>query len=161
MDLILWRHAEAEEPKPGMSDMKRRLTPRGEKQARVVGRWLRQQLPKGTRILVSPAMRTQQTVLPLELPYDTDERIGPQATPTDLLTAAGWPNLPKAVLVVGHQPTLGALASLLVCGKEGVPMDTASHSFSIRKGAVWWISRKDKPGDDKTFLRAVIGPELL
>ena len=153
MDLILWRHAEAEEPKSGMSDMKRRLTPRGEKQARLVGRWLRQQLPKGARILVSPAMRTQQTVLPLELPYDTDERIGPQATTTDLLTAAGWPNLPAAVLIVGHQPTLGELASLLVCGKEG--------DFSIRKGSVWWVSRKNKPGDDKAFLRAVIGPDML
>lgn len=153
MDLILWRHAEAEEPKPGMSDMKRRLTPRGEKQARLVGRWLRAQLPKGTRILVSPAMRTQQTVLPLELPYDTDERIGPAATANDLLTAAGWPDLPAAVLIVGHQPTLGHLASLLLCGKEG--------EFSIRKGTVWWISRKNKPGDDKTFLRAAIGPEML
>ncbi|MDP2793768.1 MAG: histidine phosphatase family protein [Sulfurisoma sp.] len=153
MDLILWRHAEAEEAKIGMSDMKRRLTPRGEKQARTVGRWLRQHLPKSTRILVSPAMRTQQTVLPLELPYDTDEHIGPQASPADLIKAAGWPNLPAAVLIVGHQPTLGALASLLVCGKEG--------DFSIRKGAVWWVSRKNKPGDDDTFLRAVIGPDLL
>ena len=153
MELILWRHAEAEEPKSGMSDMKRRLTPRGEKQARVVGRWLRQKLPKGTRILVSPAIRTQQTVLPLELPYDTDERLGPQATPADLFAAAGWPNLPSAVLIVGHQPALGALASLLVCGQEG--------DFSVRKGSVWWISRKTKPGDDKTFLRAVIGPDLL
>lgn len=153
MDLILWRHAEAEEPKSGMSDMKRRLTPRGEKQARLVSRWLRQQLPKGTRILVSPAMRTQQTVLPLELPYDTEERIGPQASPADLLEAAGWPNPASAVLIVGHQPTLGALASLLVCGKEG--------DFSIRKGAVWWIGRKTKPGDDRAFLRAVIGPDLL
>lgn len=153
MDLILWRHAEAEEPKPGISDMKRRLTPRGEKQARLVGRWLRQRLPKGTRILVSPAMRTQQTVLPLELPYDTEERIGPQAGPSDLIQAAGWPNLPDAVLIVGHQPALGELASLLVCGKDG--------GFPIRKGVVWWISRKDRPDDDKTFLRAVIGPDLL
>jgi phosphohistidine phosphatase len=153
MDLILWRHAEAEELRPGMSDLKRRLTPRGEKQARLVGRWLRQQLPKGAHILVSPAMRTQQTVLPLELPYDTEEGIGPAATATDLLAAAGWPNPPKAVLIVGHQPTLGQLASLLICGKEG--------EFSIRKGSVWWISRKEKPGDDKTFLRAVIGPEML
>jgi len=161
MDLILWRHAEAEEPKPGLSDLKRRLTPRGEKQAQLVGRWLRQRLPKKTRILVSPAMRTQQTVLPLELPYDTVEAVGPSASPTGLLAAAGWPNLSDAVLIVGHQPTLGQLASLLICGTEGVPGDTATHNFSVRKGAVWWISRKEKPGDDRSFLRAVIGPELL
>ncbi|MBU0752154.1 MAG: histidine phosphatase family protein [Gammaproteobacteria bacterium] len=153
MDLILWRHAEAEESKAGLSDMKRRLTPRGEKQARVVGRWLRRQLPKGARILVSPSMRTQQTVLPLDLPYDTDDRIGPGATPSDLLAAAGWPNPSTAVVIVGHQPTLGALASLLVCGKE--------EGFSVRKGSIWWISRKNKPGDDGVFLRAVIGPDML
>jgi phosphohistidine phosphatase len=153
MDLILWRHAEAEEPKRGLTDLKRRLTSKGEKQAKLVGSWLKDRLPKGTRILVSPAMRTQQTVLPLELPYDTDERIGPSANTADILAAAGWPNRPEAVLVVGHQPTLGALASLLVCGKES--------DFAIRKGAVWWISRRNKPGDDKPFLRAVIGPEML
>ena len=33
MDLILWRHAEAEEAAPGGGDSERELTPRGEKQA--------------------------------------------------------------------------------------------------------------------------------
>ncbi len=153
MDLILWRHAEAEEIRRGLTDLKRRLTPRGEKQARLMARWLKQRLPKDTRILVSPAMRTQQTVLPLELPYETDEQIGPGATSANLLGAAGWPNLPAAVLLVGHQPALGKLVSGLICGQE--------NEFSVRKGSVWWISRKEKSDDEGAFLRAVIGTEML
>jgi len=153
MELILWRHAEAEDARRGLADMKRRLTPRGEKQARLVGRWLRSRLPKNTRILASPAMRTQQTVLSLELGYDTEARIGPEGNAADLLAAAGWPNLPSAVLIVGHQPALGALASLLLCGEES--------DMSIRKGAVWWVANRRKEPDERTFLRAVIAPEML
>jgi phosphohistidine phosphatase len=151
MELILWRHAEAEDARRGQSDMKRRLTPRGEKQARLVGRWLKSRLPKNTRIMVSPAMRTQQTVLSLELAYETEERIGTAATPADLLATTGWPNPPTAVLLVGHQPTLGQLASLLLFGAES--------DLAMKKGAAWWIS--SKTGGDEIFLRAVLGPDML
>ena len=62
MDLILWRHAEAEEAQPGMSDLERALTSKGQKQARRMGQWLNTQLPDSCRILCSPAVRTLQTV---------------------------------------------------------------------------------------------------
>ena len=65
MDLILWRHAEAEDGSP---DAKRKLTPRGRKQAKQVARWLKQRLPADARILVSPAIRAMQTAEALELP---------------------------------------------------------------------------------------------
>ena len=61
MDLILWRHAEAQEWTQGCDDMARRLTSRGEKQAARMAGWLDRQLPDNTRILVSPARRTEQT----------------------------------------------------------------------------------------------------
>lgn len=156
MDLILWRHAEAEDAHLGQSDMKRRLTPKGEKQARLVGAWLKHHLPDDTRVLVSPALRTQQTVLPLDLPYATEARIGTSATAADLLAVAGWPNAASesgAVLLIGHQPTLGELASLLLFGKES--------DLTVKKGAAWWISSKSRAGSDEVFLRAVIGPDML
>jgi phosphohistidine phosphatase len=156
MELILWRHAEAEDPRHGMSDLKRRLTPKGEKQARLVGAWLKHHLPADTRVLVSPALRCQQTALPADLPYATDERIGTAATASDLLAAAGWPDAASeagAVLLVGHQPTLGEVASLLLFGAES--------DLMVKKGAAWWISSKNKAGDEQIFLRAVMGPELL
>jgi phosphohistidine phosphatase len=42
MDLILWRHAEAED---GLPDLERRLTPRGQKHAARIAQWLLQRLP--------------------------------------------------------------------------------------------------------------------
>ena len=58
MDLILWRHADAE---PGEPDLGRRLTAKGIKQAERMAGWLDRRLPDGCRILVSPADRAQQT----------------------------------------------------------------------------------------------------
>ncbi|HSO07654.1 MAG TPA: histidine phosphatase family protein, partial [Pelomicrobium sp.] len=58
MDLILWRHAEAED---GVPDLARKLTPKGVKQAKRIAKWLRPRLPADTRVIVSPARRALQT----------------------------------------------------------------------------------------------------
>ena len=63
MDLILWRHAEAHVIKEGQSDLERTLTTKGERQAQRMAEWLNQRLAHSTRILVSPAVRTQQTAI--------------------------------------------------------------------------------------------------
>ena len=63
MDLILWRHCEAE---PGEPDLGRRLTSKGVKQAERMAAWLDSHLPDTCRILVSPADRAQQTALALQ-----------------------------------------------------------------------------------------------
>lgn len=156
MDLLLWRHAEAEE---GTPDLKRKLTARGEKQARQMGEWIKAHAPKQLRIIVSPAVRAQQTAKALGEPYETDSRLGPNAGVSDLLAAIGWPDGEQkggrcsAVLVVGHQPTLGRLASLLLAGQES--------DWSIKKGAVWWFSNRVRLGETQTVLRAVIPPGTI
>ena len=61
MDLILWRHAEAEDVEDGSEDLARALTPRGEKQAARMAAWLDRQLPEGLRI---SACSVQPTVSP-------------------------------------------------------------------------------------------------
>jgi phosphohistidine phosphatase len=149
MDLILWRHAEAEE---GLNDHERRLTPRGVKQAEKMAEWLRARLPEGARILVSPAKRTQQTVKPLDAKFETVDAVGVGASAAAVLAAAGWPDGKGAVLVVGHQPTLGEVASLLLCGDEGM-------SLSVKKGAVWWFSRRSRDGN-ATALKVVMSADL-
>ena len=58
MDLILWRHAEAEEGGP---DLERRLTARGHKHAARVAKWLLQRLPSKCTVIASPARRARQT----------------------------------------------------------------------------------------------------
>lgn len=153
MDLILWRHAEAEEASENQPDAKRRLTARGDKQAHAMAKWLRAHLPKKTRILVSPTMRTQQTAHALALPFEIEPKIGVGADAADLIAAAHWPEHSGAVLLVGHQPTLGRLASLLLSGIEA--------DWSFKKGAVWWFSKRSREGRDQTVLRAVMNPEML
>lgn len=153
MDLILWRHAEAEEARHDQPDAKRRLTPHGEKQARLVAQWLKERLPKKTRILVSPAIRCQQTAHALALPFEIEPKIGVGADVADLLAVAQWPDSPGAVLLIGHQPTLGRLAALLLSGTEA--------DWSVKKGAVWWFSRRSRENREQTVLRAVITPALL
>ncbi len=149
MDLILWRHAEAED---GAPDAKRKLTERGRKQARQAARWLRKRLPADARILVSPAVRAVQTAQALELPIETLDKLGTGASAASLLGAAGWPHAGGTVVIVGHQPTLGRAAALLLTG------DAAD--WNVRKGAVWWFTRRARDGGEETILRAVIGPDL-
>ena len=155
MDLLLWRHAEAEDGSP---DLKRKLTARGEKQSKKMAEWLHQHAPKKLRILVSPAVRCQQTAQALGLPFETDKRLGTDGNVVSLLAAVGWPEGGdaakgnSAVLVVGHQPTLGQAAALLLSGEE--------DDWTIKKGAVWWFSNRTRQGESQTVLRAMIPPDL-
>ena len=152
MDLSLWRHAEADDGEGATPDHKRRLTARGETQAKQVARWLRQHLPRKHRILVSPAERTQQTAHALEMPYEIEPHLGTGASATDVLTVAGWPDQSGAVVVIGHQPTLGRIAALLLGGQES--------DWSIKKGGVWWFSSRVRNDEPQTVLRAVLNPDF-
>jgi phosphohistidine phosphatase len=150
MDLILWRHAEAE---PGEPDLGRRLTSKGIKQAERMGAWLDTHLPDGTRILVSPADRAQQTAMGLKRKFRTVDEIAPGASVATVLAAAGWPDSREPVLIVGHQPTLGELAAFLLSGEESY--------WSVKKGAVWWLSNRNRDGSTAVVLRVVIGPDFV
>ncbi|CAG0929684.1 MAG: histidine phosphatase family protein [Rhodocyclaceae bacterium] len=150
MDLILWRHAEAED---GAPDAKRRLTARGRKQAKQVARWLKKRLPADARILSSPAVRAMQTAQALERPFEEAGKLGTAASAASLLGAVGWPQGGGTVVVVGHQPTLGRAAALLLTG------DAAE--WSVRKGALWWFTCRVRNGVSETVLRAVVAPDLV
>lgn len=150
MDLILWRHADAQD---GIPDLSRTLTAKGVKQAQRMAEWLQAHLPKDTRILVSPATRARQTADALGLDYTITEKIAPGTDATRLLAAAGWPDAPGAVLLVGHQPGLGLAAGLLLCGEE--------CELSIKKGGVVWLSNRVRGNRPQTVIKAVMTPELL
>lgn len=150
MELILWRHAEAED---GLPDLARELTGKGRKQAKQMAAWLNDRLPADTRILVSPAARTQQTVAALERDFSTLQELAPDATARQLLDAAGWPANPQSILIVGHQPTLGEAAALAMTGKVA--------GWSVKKGAIWWLSSRSRLTANECTLRAVIAPDQL
>jgi phosphohistidine phosphatase len=153
MDLILWRHAEAIEHDADLPDLERPLTARGERQAARIAAWLNRQLPATTRVLASPAKRTQQTALALERKFRTVAAIAPDAPAQAVLDAARWPNAKEPVLVIGHQPTLGLVASLLLTG--------AAQSLAVKKGAVWWLRSREREGEGQVVLVAALGPEQV
>ena len=150
MDLILWRHADAED---GIPDVSRKLTAKGEKQAQRVAVWLKTRLPEVPRILVSPAKRAQQTAQALTHDFQTVKELGVGADATAILAAAGWPDAKGAVVIVGHQPTLGRVAALLLAGEEA--------DWSVKKGGLWWCTNRVRQEETQTILRAVVSPELI
>lgn len=153
MDLILWRHAEAEDAAAGETDLERALTVKGHKQARRMGQWLASQLPDSCKVLVSPALRTLQTAEPLGRKFKIHADLAPGADPEDILRAANWPGAKESVLVIGHQPTLGQVAALLMTGEE---MD-----WDIRKASAWWFAQRE-PGDPRSlYLKAVMSADLV
>lgn len=153
MDLILWRHAEAQDPEVGQDDLTRELTSRGEKQAKRMAAWLDRQLPEVTRILVSPAKRTEQTAQALARKYKIRSELVPGCTVEQLLAAAQWPDAKHTVLVIGHQPVLGQTIAQL--------MGLNAHECAVKRGAVWWLRNRERDAQSETVVVTVQSPEVL
>lgn len=146
MDLILWRHADAED---GVPDEARRLTAKGRKQAQKMAAWLATRLPADCRVLVSPAVRARETAAAYTENGVIEKAVSTAATPQGVLKAAGWPGGSGTVMVVGHQPTLGAVAALVLTGEAA--------AWSLKKGAIWWLMHDA----DGVRVKAMITPGIL
>jgi phosphohistidine phosphatase len=151
MDLILWRHAEAEPAEAEDADLKRALTPKGKRHAARVGAWLHRQLPDDVRVLSSPAKRCIQTVEALGRNYKLVDALAPDSTPEAILDACGWPTHRQPALIVGHQPLLGHIASLVLCG--------GMQDWRVRKAGVFWITHKG--GLEAPYVKLVVGPDFI
>lgn len=160
MNLILWRHAEAIDlgtpVTPGCKrDLERKLTERGQQQAAVSARWLKTYLKRDFRVMSSPALRALQTAKAFTDKPDIMQDLHPLADASHILAAINWPQ-GKDVIVVGHQPWLGRVASLLLSGQE--------QDWSVKKSAIWWLSHRVRKHEDQenpqTLLRLVLPPDL-
>jgi phosphohistidine phosphatase len=153
MDLILWRHAEAEVGSPELPDIERALTRKGRKQAARMARWLKSTLPRDAIILVSPARRTQQTAQALGMRYRTRDELAPGKSVEDILAAAGWPAGNGAVVIVGHNPALGEAGALLLINKPA--------EWTLKKAGVWWFSNCGAEVEGQAVLEAAMSPRVL
>lgn len=136
-----------------MPDSERKLTAKGEKQAARMAKWLRARVPDDALVLASPARRTQQTASALTRDFKTVPELGLAATAEGVLRAAGWPAKDATVVVVGHQPTLGETAALLLTG--------AKEPWLVKKGAIVWVTRRAGDAHGAPQLRAALAPDLL
>ena len=153
MNLVLWRHAEAHELRDGGDDLDRTLTPKGEKQAKRMGQWLDRQLPDLTRILVSPARRTEQTAQALGRKFKIRQELAPGGTVAQLLELVLWPDDKSTVLVIGHQPLLGQSISQL--------LGLSASECAVKRGAIWWLRSRERDTVSQTVVVTVQSPENL
>jgi phosphohistidine phosphatase len=109
--LLVLRHAQTEDIRPGSRDTERRLTPDGERQARQVGEYLRAQGITVDNVLCSSAARARKTLELLQLSDQLDPN---RVEIADRFYNAGADPLLNAVrelpddcyvaLLVGHAP---------------------------------------------------------
>jgi phosphohistidine phosphatase len=156
MLLYLLRHAEAE---PHCADdFSRKLTGKGEKQARAVGSFLVDQGIKPDLILTSPVLRAKETAAlvaqelkgeaPTEVPWLACG-MNPERALAEL---AGYAKL-ESLLIVGHEPDFSALvAHLLDLG--------SSSSVNIPKASLTCIELS-RPVAGSGILRFLIPVKLL
>lgn len=133
MNLWLLRHAAAEDRAASGRDEDRSLTSEGAQRAERVGRGLATLEPGIELILTSPYLRARQTAKAAARPLGAIKKIResgalePARSPGEILEEL-VAEMPAAVLLVGHQPHLGALLGLLVAGEVGldIPLKKAA-----------------------------------
>jgi len=134
--LLIVRHAIAEErdeaARQGLSDAERPLTKKGAKRMTQIAAALARQLPQAEQIITSPLLRARQTAELLAARYPgmaitIEDGLSPGGS-LDQLVAQLQRQAGEGVnILVGHEPDLSALISLLLFGKEGV-------SIQMKKG---------------------------
>ena len=156
MDLLLWRHAQAEDPAPGQTDAERKLTGHGQTQAQKMAKWILHHGPSKLEIRVSPAQRTLQTGQALNQAFLPEARLTTEGSLESHVDVIRELLHKPALLLVGHQPTLGQLAAFLMTGEP-------SRYWDIPKGGLWWFTLRPFPAERglQTSLKAVIAPKLL
>jgi len=156
MEIWLLRHAAAEERSSSGRDADRTLTEDGHKRAREVARGLAALETGITLVLSSPFARARQTAEPvaraLKLSSHLRETssLEPDSDPEEILAEVRSEKA-DAVLLVGHEPHLGALLGRLVFGKPGfsIPMKKAS------------VARLSWEGSGPAALRALLPARVL
>lgn len=156
MEIWLLRHALAEDRSASGRDADRTLTEDGHKRAREVARGLAALEPSIELVLTSPFARARQTAEPsaraLKLTARMRETaaLEPDADPEDILAEIRAEKV-EAVLLVGHEPHMGALLGRLVAGRPGL-------AIPMKKAAV---ARLSWSGSGPATLRALLPARVL
>ena len=133
--LLLLRHAKADRSQPGGRDQDRVLAERGRSDAGALGAYLARHGSIPGRALVSTAARTRETWALLSAafgcapPAAFDDRLY-EATPLTILQAVRE-TAPEAatLLVIGHNPGMAEVASMLVASGDVETRERLGRGF--------------------------------
>ena len=115
-ELILLRHAKSDWQQTELADIDRPLSSKGKKTATKMGKWIKNQALLPDLILVSPAVRTQQTLKRVCNECPANAIVVPElymADLTALKTILAQAPTAQRVMLIGHNPGLERLFNYL------------------------------------------------
>ncbi|MBN3859027.1 MAG: histidine phosphatase family protein [Neisseriaceae bacterium] len=159
MELLLWRHAEAED---NPDDMKRHLTKKGLQQAEKMVKWITKHFPNEHTVWVSEAIRTQETANFLKHKPAIKPHLNPSSSAAIILNDILNNIFSENLIIVGHQPWIGDLTAHLIYNTHYNSYANRPLYWSFKKASIWWLEIKQ---DDEhafyTKVKANLSPDLL
>jgi phosphohistidine phosphatase len=163
--LLLLRHAKAVLGGPGMKDIDRPLAERGQKAAKLMGRWLAEHDLVPSLVLCSPAVRTRETweIASRELPgtetrfLDALYDFGDGSALLQAVRKHG--GRMRRLLLVTHNPATQGLALSLAAGSEKALLRQMAEKYPTAGLAVIsfrgedWSATAEGTGRLEAFIR--------
>jgi phosphohistidine phosphatase len=126
MTLYLLRHAKSSWDEPGLADHERPLAPRGRRATELIAKHIRRERIAPELVLCSTARRARETfegIAPaigddLEVRFE-DDLYGASADEL-LARLQAVPDTVESAMLIGHNPSIQALALCLAAGGEGL-----------------------------------------
>lgn len=163
MDLLIIRHADAgdrdEFAKSGKPDHLRPLSDKGRRQMERGAPAFPALVPEPDLLLSSPFTRALQTAGYVrdayggKLDIETTDALEPERAPAELRRVLRGRDA-DTVIVVGHEPHLGSLATWLIAGRTDA-------GVTLKKGAACLIRLDGKLARDAGTLRWLVDVKML
>jgi len=159
MKLYLVRHAIAEDIGDHEDDSLRPLTEKGREKMRRIAGALAELGIQPDLIVSSPYVRASQTavILAKELKYKEElaysNFLMPMGEPNDMIGEINEKFSVDELMLVGHEPNLSSLASVLLAGSPDL-------SINLKKGGICCLSVDDLHYDRKATLEWLVTPKI-
>ncbi|QRN40819.1 MAG: hypothetical protein GKC53_01395 [Neisseriaceae bacterium] len=158
MQLLLWRHAEANDHK---NDLKRHLTPKGFQQAEKMSKWIKKHFSDEHTVWVSEAFRTQETASFLKHKPLIKPHLNP-SSPVNIILNDILDNIfSENIIIVGHQPWIGSLTAYLIYVNYNRHINIPIY-WPFKRASIWWLEiKQDNQNSFYTKVKANLTPNLL
>lgn len=146
--IILMRHSKAEHGDFDISDFDRKLTEKGKSDADIAAKTLKKKVKKIDLIVTSSAKRTLKTAKIIAENFDIDKNKIQSINEIYEANAEAYIHVirslndekVKTVIIVGHNPTIGAMAAMM-SGNEIIEFKPSSFAVFNLSIETWKIFR--------------------